>query len=65
MLRLTIAMERSDLEILAAATDLQAACRQTSSSASTTRADQVTKASLRLAVDLSTALRFAMERRPT
>lgn len=64
VLRLTIALERSDAEILAAARDLRAACRQTSSTASTTRADQVTKASLRLAADLSTSLLQAMERRP-
>lgn len=65
VLRLTIAMERSDIEILAAATDLRAACGQTSNSASTTRADQVMKASLRLTADLSTSLHLAMERRPT
>lgn len=65
VLRLSIAMERSDAEILAAASDLRATCRQTSSSASTTRADQVTKASLRLISDLSTSLLQAMERRPT
>lgn len=64
VLRLTIALERSDAEILAATTDLRAACRQTSNLASTTRADQVTKASLRLAADLSTSLLQAMERPP-
>lgn len=56
VLRLTIALERSDTEILAAASDLRAACRQTSNSTSTTRADQVTKASLRLAADLSASI---------
>lgn len=65
VLRLTIAMERSDAEILAAARDLRATCRQTSNSASTTRADQVTEASLRLVSHLSTSLLQAMERRPT
>lgn len=63
VLRLTIALEHSDAEILAAARDLRAACRQTSNSTSTTRADQVTKASLRLAADLSASLLQAMERR--
>lgn len=65
VMRLTIAMERSDAEILDAARDLRAACRQTSNTASTTRADQVTKASLRLAADLSASLLQAMERRAT
>lgn len=65
MLRLTIALERPDAEILAAARDLRAACRQTSNTASTNRADQVTKTSLRRAADLSTSLHQAMEQRPT
>lgn len=65
VLRLTIVLERSDAEILAAAADLRAACQQMSTSASTTRADQVTKASLRLAACLSTSLLQAMKRRPT
>lgn len=65
VLRLTIALERSDAEILVAARDLRVACRQTSNTASTTRADQVTKASLQLAADLSTSLLQAMEQRAT
>jgi hypothetical protein len=56
VLRLTVALERADSEILAAAKALNAACQRVESATAGSRADATTKASVRLALNLSRAV---------
>lgn len=56
ILRMTVAMERSDTEILEAARTVEASCRRAELAISATRADLTTKASVRLALQLGLKL---------
>lgn len=53
VLRMTVAMERRDSEILEAASAVHAACRQAELSMAGTRADAITRRSVRFAVQQS------------
>jgi len=53
IMRMTVALEHSDAEIVDAALEVRNACRRADACVAGTRADMTTKASVRLAYDLS------------
>lgn len=62
VLRLAIALDKSDGEILAAADDVASACRRTAASLAGSRADYPTLQAAGLAKDLGDKLRGALDR---
>jgi small nuclear ribonucleoprotein (snRNP)-like protein len=56
LLRLTVAMERQDSEILEAAQSLAAACRLAAAVLGGSRADPTTRAAVKLVVDLANSV---------
>ncbi len=61
VLRMTIVMERSDDELLAASDDLITSCRRAASALGGSRADRLTLTSLRLVTELAEKIRALLK----
>ena len=62
VLRLTVALDRPNAEIVEAAVDLQLACRRARHSLAGTRADRTTVAAMQLSTDLVASIVHALQR---
>lgn len=62
VLRMTVVIERSDSEILAAAEALYSACRKTAAAIAGSRCDLNTKAAIRLIADLASGIQDELRR---